>query len=175
MADASASLTSTVDLIQGLLVPEQETPRGRKRRRSLSPYALVSSKTLSGDSATFRGRGRYRSSSRLTLSSLVSALPSRASSKASKRDRSASHPDRQPRMKQFRLLQLGQQRRRSQSPSRSQSMTNDKQVRPQKRRQRTQSRSRKHGGGTAIRSFEIKQASRIELLVHRDVAGNKEK
>lgn len=171
MADASESLTSTVDRLQGLLVPELETQRGRKRRRSLSPFALVSTKTLSGDSATFRGRGRYRSSSRLTLSSLVSALPSRTSSKASKRGRSASHSSRHSKKKQFRLLPLEQHRRRSPSPSRSRSVHDDKQVRTQDRRQRTQSRSRKHGG-PAVRSIEIKQPSRIELVIHREVARN---
>ena len=142
--------------------PEPDAQRGRKRRRTPVPFAIVTTtKTLSGESATFRGRSRNRATSLVALSTLSSTFSSRNPS-LNRTDRSIS-PSRK---KHFRFLPLAEQqhhhhlhRRRSQSPSRSRSATafafgggggggdasSGLSERRRRRRQRTRSRSREHG------------------------------
>ncbi|OIW32179.1 hypothetical protein CONLIGDRAFT_259505 [Coniochaeta ligniaria NRRL 30616] len=129
--------------------PDPEAQRGRKRRRTPVPYAIVTTtKTLSGDSATFRGRSRHRATSVLAMSTLSSTFSSRNPS-LNRSDRSAS-PSRK---KLFRFPPLAEQqhRRRCQSPSRSRSATvrggdvSASESMRRRRRQRTRSRSRDHG------------------------------
>lgn len=111
---------------------EPDSQRGRKRRRSPpgSLEAPASARQLpSGESAVFRGRCRYRSTSRLDMSRNVSRVRGTSLSPTRKRF--------------LQVLQLN--RHRSQSPSRSRSALHPRaQDTPKRRRQRTRSRSRKH-------------------------------
>jgi hypothetical protein len=130
--------------------PEPEAQRGRKRRRTPVPFSIVTTtKTLSGESGTFRGRSRHRATSLVALSGLSSTFSSRNPS-TNRTDRSISAS----RKRHFRFIPLGEQqhRRRSQSPSRSRSATGlgngDVSVlypERRRRRRRTRSRSRDHG------------------------------
>lgn len=109
--------------------PEPDAHRGRKRHRSLTRCDLEATHYGgTGESSTFRGRPRRRSTSLLALSSRGSsrAIPSTSVSPMRKR--------------LLRVVLLD--RRRGQSPSRSRS-PNHQQV-PPRRRQRTRSRSRTH-------------------------------
>lgn len=169
--------------------PEPEAQRGRKRRRTPVPFAITTTaKTLSGDSATFRGRSPHRATSLVARSGLSSAFSSRNSS-GNRVDRSAS-PSRK---KHFRFPPPGgepQRRRRSQSPSRSRSRSamalggGDVSVlfeggRRRRRRQRTRSRgwSRDRGitshpasaAGAEVTSL-ASSLRVVELVVDSDVA-----
>jgi hypothetical protein len=152
------------------LSPEpQEHHRGRKRRRSPLPVSAIhlgaiagaTKKTLSGESATFRGRQRYRSTSLLTFSSAgTSRNPSSNTSIAiSFRDDYSLSPSSPSRhllrvpgaaLKYHRRRRVSERpgrtrRRRSQSPSRSRSEGQDADALKRRRQQRTRSRSREHG------------------------------
>ncbi|KAI0132361.1 hypothetical protein BJ170DRAFT_245831 [Xylariales sp. AK1849] len=106
--------------------PEPEHQRGRKRRRSPPPYLKVTTTQIpSGESATFRGRSRHRSTSRFDTSRNTSRLRGGSLSPT--------------RRKLLRVVKLN--RHRSQSPSRCRSPNADE---PSKRRRRTRSRSREH-------------------------------
>lgn len=108
--------------------PAEADQRGRKRRRSPAPFLTVTTRQVpSGESTTFRGRSRFRSTSRLDGSRNVSRM----------RDASLS-PTRRKIMRIARLIA----RHRSQSPSRSRSPNSQEQSK--KRRQRTRSRGREH-------------------------------
>ncbi|KAH7030929.1 uncharacterized protein B0I36DRAFT_349092 [Microdochium trichocladiopsis] len=105
---------------------DQDMQRGRKRRRSPPDLQREDTHLVSEESATFRGRCRHRSTSRLDLS------------RASSRFRGGSlSPSRK------KLLYIANMhRRRDQSPSRSRSpAATDASKR---RRQRTRSHSRDH-------------------------------
>ncbi|KAI1106951.1 hypothetical protein F4804DRAFT_255486 [Jackrogersella minutella] len=107
--------------------PEPDGQRGRKRRRSPPETVAVTTTRLpSTESATFRGRCRHRSTSRLDVSRNTSRLKGGSLSPI--------------RRKLIRAVQLN--RHRSQSPSRSRSLNT--QETSKRRRQRTQSRSRTH-------------------------------
>ncbi|KAH8889696.1 hypothetical protein GQ53DRAFT_188664 [Thozetella sp. PMI_491] len=133
------------------LDPEQ---RGRKRRRSPMPFTIIgAAQTPSGESATFRGRRRHRSTSLVALSAFSSRAPSR-----SYRDSSYS-----PSRKRF-LRYTKLDRRRSQSPSRSRSP--DATEAPKRRRQRTRSRSRDHQAPRlGLAAFEAKSPLRASMAV----------
>ncbi|KAI1497694.1 hypothetical protein F5X99DRAFT_356989 [Biscogniauxia marginata] len=108
--------------------PEPDSQRGRKRRRSPQDALTVTTTQLpSGESATFRGRCRNRSTSRSDMSKNMS------------QQRCSLSPTRR---KLLRVFQLN--RHRSQSPSRSRSPNT--QGTPKRRRRRTRSRSRSHKG-----------------------------
>lgn len=109
--------------------PDPDVQRGRKRHRSLTRCDTTANHYGgTGESSTFRGRPRRRSTSPLALSS-------RASSRA------ILNPSVSPTRKRLlRVVLLD--RRRSQSPSRSRSPNH--QQAPPRRRQRTRSRSRSH-------------------------------
>lgn len=147
---------------------DPEAFRGRKRRRDPLTFTLQRPQP-SRESSTLRGRGRYRSPSRvalLTISNnthLVSTLSSRAvsgASRASSRGRDASpekrhvmhHHQHHPHHHATLSVTLeGGGHRRSPSPSRSRSpgatallaVVGAREQR--RRRQRTSSRSRRHG------------------------------
>lgn len=108
--------------------PEPDYQRGRKRRRSPAPYLKVGSQIPSGESATFRGRSRNRSTSRFDRSRNTSRLRGGSLSPT--------------RRKLLRIVKLN--RHRSQSPSRSRSPNAVHFEPPKRRRQRTRSRSRDH-------------------------------
>ena len=125
-------ITETPSSIQKAISPEPEAQRGRQRRRSPAPFGtIVPTKAPSGESATLRGRRRYRSTSVIPISALSSRNPSR-NVKGSSRSRS---PRRAYRFTQF-------ERRRSASPSRSHSP--NAADTSNRRRQRTRSRGRNH-------------------------------
>ncbi|KAH0433623.1 hypothetical protein CKAH01_12856 [Colletotrichum kahawae] len=109
--------------------PDPDAHRGRKRHRSLTRSDMPATHYGgTGESSTFRGRPRRRSTSPMALSS-------RASS------RGLLNPSVSPTRKRLlRVVLLD--RRRSQSPSRSRSPNH--QQPPPRRRQRTRSRSRTH-------------------------------
>ena len=129
--------------------PEPENQRGRKRRRSPMPFAIVSTAhNPSGESSTFRGRRRYRSTSLVNLSS--------RNTSGSFRDLSYS-PSRR------RLLRVVQiDRRRSQSPSRSRSAFG-KQEPSKRRRHRTRSRSRSHKD-SSLAILDIRSRLQYEVI-----------
>jgi hypothetical protein len=174
--------------------PEPDAQRGRKRLRTPVSFAIVSTgKTLSGESATFRGRSRHRATSLMALSTLSSAFSSR---NPSLNRAAADHSVSPSRKKHFRFLPLGEQqqhhhhRRRSQSPSRSRSATalggsdpalvSDR--RRRRRRQRTRSRSRDHGvtshpasTGAAVEVASLASHLRVvELVVDAEGARDRE-
>lgn len=123
----------TTDIMADIMLsafssPEPDNQRGRKRRRSPPPYIrITTTHSPSGESATFRGRSRRRSVSRLDTSRAASRLRSGSLSPTRKR--------------LLKVLQLNH-RHRSQSPSRSRSRNMEDA--PKRRRQRTRSRSREH-------------------------------
>ncbi|KAK0637213.1 hypothetical protein B0T17DRAFT_103140 [Bombardia bombarda] len=113
----------------GLLSPDPDVQRGRKRRRELAKVGGTS-QVPSGESATLRGRCRNRSTSVVTLSIY-------SSRNASRSGRDTSHsPSRKHILRLIHVVH-----RRSQSPSRSRSLNAKA---PSRRRQRTTSRSRNH-------------------------------
>ncbi|KAI1133770.1 hypothetical protein F5Y10DRAFT_260092 [Nemania abortiva] len=168
--------------------PEPELQRGRKRRRDFFEVGVSSSRATipSSESATFRGRCRYRSSSRyLDVSSL-----SRPTSQHQHRimagghhynHRNTSASPSPSRRKLIRITQLARDRPRSRSPSRSRSPyaayrgvgvgvgVGAAQYIAKRRRQRTQSRSRVHtsvpvGFETTSHGDEVKITA-VEALV----------
>ncbi|KAI1775226.1 hypothetical protein F4818DRAFT_42776 [Hypoxylon cercidicola] len=127
--------------------------RGRKRRRSPpEALAVTTARFPSTESATFRGRCRHRSTSRIDGSRNTSRLRGGSLSPSRRRF--------------LRVVQLN--RHRSQSPSRSRG-PNTNQESSKRRRQRTQSRSRnydgepKNVGETTVTSF-----LRHEIVVRSD-------
>jgi len=109
-----------------MALADQDNQRGRKRRRSPPDLQREDTHLISEESATFRGRCRHRSTSRMDLS------------KASSRFRGGSlSPSRK------KLLYIANMhRRRDQSPSRSRSPAAADSSK--RRRQRTRSHSREH-------------------------------
>ncbi|KAI0971363.1 hypothetical protein F4678DRAFT_81426 [Xylaria arbuscula] len=160
------------------LSPEPELQRGRKRRRDFFFEAGARPAIPSSESATFRGRCRYRSSSRyLDMSRPTSqqqhkVLAVSNSNKNSNRQASPS-PSRR---KMIRITQLaGDRHPRSRSPSRSRSCSpyvvfGTTLRAPRRRRHRTQSRSRAHtslpmGFETTSRSDDVKKITAVEAVV----------
>ncbi|KAK3369029.1 hypothetical protein B0T24DRAFT_349744 [Lasiosphaeria ovina] len=140
--------------------PESDVPRGRKRHRR-EEVALVTATTTtakqipSGESATFRGRCRNRSTSVITISTFSS---SRNASRSAPRDSSCS-PARRTHLVRF--VKIGRCRKRSQSPSRSRSPNSLKDPgRRRRRRQRTRSRGRDH-------AVEIQLPLKFEITTDR--------
>ncbi|KAI1351372.1 hypothetical protein F5Y01DRAFT_124368 [Xylaria sp. FL0043] len=158
-----------VDITITSLSPEPDLQRGRKRRRDFFEIGAAASRpTLpSSESATFRGRCRYRSSSRyLDMSRPTShhkmlGIASSSTNTTTNNNnsisnininnyhRNASASPSPSRRKMIRITQLARDRRpRSISPSRSQSppyaALGTALFAPRRRRQRTQSRSRPH-------------------------------
>ncbi|KAI1491364.1 hypothetical protein F5X96DRAFT_479568 [Biscogniauxia mediterranea] len=129
--------------------PEPDSQRGRKRRRSPQDALAVTATQLpSGESATFRGRCRNRSTSRFDISRNTS------------RQRGSSLSP--TRRKLLRVARLN--RHRSQSPSRSRSPNT--QDTPKRRRQRTRSRSRSHKGESKNSSETINSSFlRHEIVI----------
>ncbi|KAI0815777.1 hypothetical protein GGR55DRAFT_362047 [Xylaria sp. FL0064] len=149
------------------LSPEPDLQRGRKRRRDFfeagATAATGSRPTVpSSESATFRGRCRYRSSSRyldmsrptshhrmLGIGNSSAATTNTNNNSISNYHRNASASPSPSRRKMIRITQLARDRRtRSISPSRSRSppyaALGTPLFAPRRRRQRTQSRSRPH-------------------------------
>ncbi|KAI1369640.1 hypothetical protein F5Y08DRAFT_98996 [Xylaria arbuscula] len=169
-----AALTeSLLDItITPLLSPEPELQRGRKRRRDF--FEVGSRATIpSTESATFRGRCRYRSSSRYldmssrptsqhrAMLSTTATTTFSTTSSGSNRERNSLVGSPSPsRRKMIRITQLAADHRRprNRSPSRSRSPCTSslnpstlrvsaapsQQQQQQRRRHRTQSRSRVH-------------------------------
>lgn len=136
--------------------PEPENQRGRKRGRSPATIFKVETVQIpSGGSATFRGRSRHRSTSRLDASSNTSRLRDGSLSPTKKR--------------LLRVVRLN--RHRSQSPSRSRSPNG--QDTPKRRRQRTRSRSRDHQQASKL--SEKASFLRHEIVIRNDGAAMKEK
>ncbi|KAI0525925.1 hypothetical protein F5B22DRAFT_260631 [Xylaria bambusicola] len=145
-----------LDITITSLSPEPEFQRGRKRRRDffdVNPRTTIPST----ESATFRGRCRYRSSSRyLDMSSRPTSQHRHGAvltvGATNARERNASASPSPSRRKMIRLTELaGHRRPRSMSPSRSRSpcasLRSGAALLPapqQRRRHRTQSRSRVH-------------------------------
>ncbi|KAK0714910.1 hypothetical protein B0H67DRAFT_228417 [Lasiosphaeris hirsuta] len=127
---------------------EPDGQRGRKRRRREEFAVITTSKTPSGESATFRGRRRHRSTSVIALSGFSSRNTSRV------RDNPRSHS---PSKKSF-FWVVQVERRRSQSPSRSRSPNTKKA--PRRRRQRTRSRGRKHKWNRTMTIWKSNKGSR---------------
>ncbi|KAI1823122.1 hypothetical protein F4861DRAFT_348713 [Xylaria intraflava] len=132
--------------------PEPDLQRGRKRRRE---YLRSTGRPTSplGESATFRGRCRYRSSSRyMDMSSVSRPTSQHRMLVGDLRRRKTSDSPSPSRRKMIRIMQLVGNRQRNQSPPRSQSpyasykgfeATQDT---PKRRRQGTRSRSRVRAG-----------------------------
>ncbi|KAI0430170.1 hypothetical protein F5Y09DRAFT_239288 [Xylaria sp. FL1042] len=171
MAAPTGLMTETlVDITITPLSPEPELQRGRKRRRDFFELGATAGSsgrpTLpSSESATFRGRCRYRSSSRyLDMSRPTSQHQHRMLAMGTNHTSNSiinNHPHPHPhqrnasaspspsRRKMIRITQLARDRRpRSRSPSRSRSppyaALGTALFAPRRRRQRTQSRSRPH-------------------------------
>ncbi|KAI0387586.1 hypothetical protein F5Y04DRAFT_7845 [Hypomontagnella monticulosa] len=136
--------------------PEPDVQRGRKRRRS--PPETLAARLPSTESATFRGRCRHRSSSRLDSSRNPSRLRGGSLSPT--------------RRKLIRVVQLN--RHRSQSPSRSRSPNTQESTK--RRRQRTQSRSRNHETESKTASDPIVTSFlRHEIVIRSDSPSQKSK
>ncbi|KAI1755210.1 hypothetical protein F4782DRAFT_439564 [Xylaria castorea] len=155
MANSTGLRTETLlDItITPLSSPEPDLQRGRKRRRDFSFEVGAGRATIpSGESATCRGRCRYRSSSRYMEMSSLSRPTSQQRMIAGNRYRNTSASPSPSRRKLIRIAQLARDRLRSQSPSRSRSPyaaaahagLGTAQYLAKRRRQRTQSRSRIH-------------------------------
>ncbi|KAI1075620.1 hypothetical protein F5B20DRAFT_381718 [Whalleya microplaca] len=159
MAAPAAATEGLLDItITTFSSPEPDSQRGRKRRRS-SPDSLAVTATQipSGESATFRGRCRHRSTSRLDLSRATSRL--RCTSLSPTRN------------KLIRVVQLN--RHRSQSPSRSRSPNTQEPTK--RRRQRTRSRSRKHDNETQNMTEPLLTSFlRHEIVIRGDGSSQKE-
>ncbi|KAF3026877.1 hypothetical protein E8E14_015080 [Neopestalotiopsis sp. 37M] len=133
--------------------------RGRKRRRSPAPFLTVTARQIpSGESTTFRGRSRFRSTSRLDGSRNVSRM----------RDASLS-PTRRKILRIARLLA----RHRSQSPSRSRS-PNSQELVSKKRRQRTRSRGREHYHHEHPALAEHLSGLRHEIVIKTEAVADKQ-
>ncbi|KAI2607509.1 uncharacterized protein GGS25DRAFT_523029 [Hypoxylon fragiforme] len=155
MATQAAENESFIDItITTFSSPEPESQRGRKRGRSPPGGALAVTATRipSAESATFRGRCRHRSTSRIDTSRATSRLRGGSLSPTRRRV--------------IRVVQLN--RHRSQSPSRSRSPNG--QESSKRRRQRTQSRSRNHEGDSTKSLGEpiITSFLRHEIVIRND-------
>ncbi|KAI1437180.1 hypothetical protein GGR50DRAFT_692476 [Xylaria sp. CBS 124048] len=137
--------------ITSLSPPEPDLQRGRKRRRD--HFQMVSGRVASplGESASFRGRCRYRSSSRYMDMSSVSRPTSQHHVLIGDfHHRKTSGSLSPSRRKMIRIMQLVGNRQRNQSPPRSPSPYTSytdleaAQDTPKRRRQGTRSRSRAH-------------------------------
>ncbi|KAI0489736.1 hypothetical protein F4859DRAFT_164914 [Xylaria cf. heliscus] len=177
MANSTGLTTETLlDIARTpLSSPEPELQRGRKRRREFSFDVGAGRTTIpSGESATCRGRCRYRSSSRYMEMSSLSRPTSQHRMIAGNHYRNTSTSPSPSRRKLVRITQLARERPRSQSPSRSQSpraahVGLGAQHFAKRRRQRTQSRSRIHtsvpvGFEMTSRGDEVKITA-VEALV----------
>jgi hypothetical protein len=185
---------SLVDItVRSLSSPEPDVQRGRKRRRDVVEVSASRSTIKSSESATFRGRCRYRSTSRyLDVSSL--SRPTSRHRLLQGHHRNASESPSPSRRKLLRIMQLTEARHRSQSPSRSRSPLTAHinsaiaQDTPKRRRQRTRSRSRPHhtsmsvsfdvissGGDVKITAVEavVHAPTTCELLVPNEVSATK--
>ncbi|KAI2635246.1 hypothetical protein GGS21DRAFT_490459 [Xylaria nigripes] len=153
MGTHSGAATDTLlDMtIASLSSLEPDLQRGRKRRRDFFRMGSGRAASPLGESATFRGRCRYRSSSRY----MDMLSPSRPTSQP--RMLVGDYPHRNTagspspsRRKMIRIMQFIGTRQRNQPPSRSQSPytsyngLESAQDILRRRRQRTQSRSRVH-------------------------------
>ncbi|KAK6085767.1 hypothetical protein SCUP234_02674 [Seiridium cupressi] len=146
------------DLVLTTLSSPEADQRGRKRRRSPTPFFAVTTRQLpSGESSTFRGRSRHRSASRLDMSRNVSRL----------RDASLSPT----RRKMLHIAQLIN-RHRSQSPSRSRSPNT--QEPSKRRRQRTRSRGREHHQHDHPKATEPFSRLRHEIVVKTEAISVKQ-
>ncbi|KAI1306851.1 hypothetical protein F5Y03DRAFT_129415 [Xylaria venustula] len=162
------------------LSPEPELQRGRKRRRDFLFEAGARPTMPSSESATFRGRCRYRSSSRyLDMSRPTSqqhaVLAVSSSNGNSNRQRNVSASPSPSRRKMIRITQLAGDHRhpRSSSPSRSRSRSPyavfGTSLLVPRRRRHTRSRSRARTGRpvgfeTTSRSDDVKVTA-VEALV----------
>ncbi|KAI0478794.1 hypothetical protein GGR56DRAFT_342059 [Xylariaceae sp. FL0804] len=138
--------------------PEPDNQRGRKRRRSPEDTLKVAATQLpSGESATFRGRCRHRSTSRFDASRTASRLRCGSLSPV--------------RLQLLRVVHLN--RHRSQSPSRSRSpYAHDT---PKRRRQRTRSRSRSHQcESKTVSQTVITPFARHEIVIRSETSSGKE-
>lgn len=162
--------------IRSLSSPEPDIQRGRKRRRDVIEVSASRSTIKSSESATFRGRCRYRSTSRyLDVSSL--SRPTSRHRLLQGHHRNTSDSPSPSRRKLLRIMQLTETRHRSQSPSRSRSPLTAHassaiaQDTPKRRRQRTRSRSRPHHTSMSV-SFDVisprddVKVTAIEAVVH---------
>ncbi|KAI8956078.1 hypothetical protein F4801DRAFT_764 [Xylaria longipes] len=150
MANPTGLTTETlIDItITPLSSPEPELQRGRKRRRDFSFEVGADRTTIPSESATCRGRCRYRSSSRyIDMSSLSRPTSQHRLLNPNKNYRNTSASPSPSRRKLIRITQLARDRPRSQSPSRSRSPCAAHAglgTFAKRRRQRTRSRSRVH-------------------------------
>ncbi|KAJ1333620.1 hypothetical protein MN608_03612 [Microdochium nivale] len=136
---------------------DADMQRGRKRRRSPPDTQREDTHLISEESATFRGRCRHRSTSRLDAS------------RASSRFRGGSlSPSRK------KLLYIANiHRRRNQSPSRSRSPA--AMDAPKRRRQRTRSHSRDHHHKSAQYAAAEPHLSMLRHeLLHAEIARSAE-
>ncbi|KAF2971108.1 hypothetical protein GQX73_g2484 [Xylaria multiplex] len=171
MATSTGIVAETLlDITITPLSPEPELQRGRKRRRDFFETGGGRTAIPSSESATCRGRCRYRSSSRYLD---MSRPTSQHRMLANTRQRNTSASPSPSRRKMFRITQLAGDRPRSMSPSRSHSpyaALGTALYAPKRRRQRTQSRSRAHtsvpiGFGMPSRSDDMKLAEALVLPV----------
>jgi len=165
----SSSLKSLLVSPPYLELPEEDSQRGRKRRRS-----SATSQSVQLPSNGIRGRGRRRSLSQSQEDPLTrnkeqrSTTPDRTTTEGTVR----KSPGRKY-QKKSRGLAREKKKKRSQSPSRSRSFGHQGDPKP-RRRQRTHSRSRVHGKENAKRDErENNGASKkvgFELTEYEDVA-----
>ncbi|KAI0458708.1 hypothetical protein F5B21DRAFT_403179 [Xylaria acuta] len=152
MANPTELTTETLlgVILTPLSSPEPELQRGRKRRRDFSFEVGAGRTTIPSESATCRGRCRYRSSSRYMEMSSLSRPTSQQRMMADSHYRNTSASPSPSRRKLIRIAQLARNRLRSRSPSRSRSPCvahaglGTAQYFAKRRRPRTQSRSRIH-------------------------------
>ncbi|KAI0542993.1 hypothetical protein GGR58DRAFT_4704 [Xylaria digitata] len=171
-APAGVVAETLLDITIMPLSPEPELQRGRKRRRDFFETGGGRTAIPSSESATCRGRCRYRSSSRYLDMSSLSRPTSQHRMLANTRQRNTSASPSPSRRKMLRITQLAGDRPRSLSPSRSHSpyaALGTALCTPKRRRQRTQSRSRAHtsvpmGFGMPSRGDDAKIVA-VEALV----------
>ncbi|KAI0406119.1 hypothetical protein F4802DRAFT_117316 [Xylaria palmicola] len=149
MAAARLAAESLFDItIPPLASPEPEVQRGRKRRRDFFEVGTGRAAIESAESATFRGRSRYRSSSRYPDMSSLSRPTSQHRTMVDHHYRNTSGSPSPSRRKLIRIAQLATDCPRGQSPPQAQSLygayagLGTSQSMAKRRRQRTQSRSR---------------------------------
>ncbi|RWA07321.1 hypothetical protein EKO27_g7782 [Xylaria grammica] len=164
-----------LDITITSLSPEPELQRGRKRRRDFFDVGADRAAIPSGESATCRGRCRYRSSSRYLDVSSLSRPTSQHRMLVGNHQRNTSASPSPSRRKMIRITQLAKDHPRSLSPSRSRSPYSayagpgTALYTPKRRRQRTQSRSRIHpalpiGFGMTSPGDDVKVTA-VEALV----------
>ncbi|KAI1116902.1 hypothetical protein F5Y14DRAFT_448697 [Nemania sp. NC0429] len=123
MANPSGGATEIVfDVtVAPLSSPEPELQRGRKRRRDLLEVNAGRTAIPSGESSTFRGRCRYRSSSRYLDVSSLSRPTSQHRMMAGYHCRNTSASPSPSHRKLIRITQLAREHPRSRPASRSRS------------------------------------------------------